>query len=114
MKKRKVKTARQGKTSNNLWVYFKALSLTPETEYRFHETRKWRFDYALPDKKIAVEYEGLFSAKSRHTSIKGFLGDVEKYNAATMLGWRVLRLTAVNIKDGSALDILQWIKNYGK
>tara|TARA_R110002126_G_scaffold288065_2_gene441348 strand:+ start:900 stop:1049 length:150 start_codon:yes stop_codon:yes gene_type:complete len=28
---------------------------TPEAEYRFHPTRRWRFDFARPDKKLAVE-----------------------------------------------------------
>ena len=27
-------------------------------EFRFHETRKWRFDYAFPSHKIAIEVDG--------------------------------------------------------
>jgi hypothetical protein len=69
-----------------------------EPEYRFHPERKWRFDWAFPDIKLAVEYEGLFSSKSRHTTIGGFIGDVEKYNQATILGWRVIRVTARDYK----------------
>lgn len=68
-------------------------------EYRFHPERKWRFDWALPELKIAIEYEGIFSEKSRHTSVKGFTGDVDKYNAAQALGWRVFRYTAKNYKQ---------------
>lgn len=30
-----------------------------ESEYQFHETRKYRFDWAIPEYKIAIEYEGL-------------------------------------------------------
>ena len=67
-------------------------------EHTFHPTRKWRFDYAFPKLMVAVEYEGLFAAskKSRHTTIKGFTEDAEKYNEAAILGWRVLRITAVD------------------
>lgn len=27
-------------------------------EYRFHPTRKWRFDFAIPHIKVAIEIEG--------------------------------------------------------
>lgn len=30
-----------------------------ESEYKFHDVRKYRFDWALPQYKIAIEYEGL-------------------------------------------------------
>ena len=79
------------------WANEHAISLEPE--YKFDETRKWRFDWAFPGIKAAVEYEGIFSEKSRHTTKSGYAGDVEKYNAATIAGWRVIRLTAKNYKS---------------
>lgn len=78
----------------------------PEKEYRFHPTRKWRFDFAYPDLKIAFEYEGIFSVKSRHTSITGFSNDCDKYNEAQWLGWKVYRFTAIMLKNGKALDMI--------
>ena len=65
----------------------------PVAEYRFHPERKWRFDYAWPDAKVALEVEGGVWTGGRHTSPAGFLKDIEKYNAAARLGWRVLRCT---------------------
>jgi len=62
-------------------------------EFRFHLTRKWRFDYAHPVLKIALEVEGGVWSGGRHTRGKGFLGDVEKYNAAAAAGWAVFRCT---------------------
>jgi hypothetical protein len=50
----------------------------------------------MPAVKIAVEYEGLMSRKSRHTTIKGYNADTDKYNRAQILGWRVVRVTALN------------------
>lgn len=70
-----------------------------ETEYVFHATRKFRFDIALIDKKIAIEYEGLFSEKSRHTQSAGYTGDCRKYNLAQTDGWKILRYTALNYKE---------------
>ena len=53
-------------------------------EYKFHPTRRWRFDYAIPEHKIALEVEGGVWTGGRHTSPKGFLNDIEKYNTATL------------------------------
>ena len=69
------------------------------TEYQFLEARKFRFDIAIPEHKIGIEYEGLMSEKSRHTTKMGYSGDCTKYNLAQIAGWRVLRYTAINSKD---------------
>ena len=60
-------------------------------EHSFHWVRRWRFDYACPAQMIAVEIEGGVWTGGRHTRGKGFLGDMEKYNEATAMGWRVFR-----------------------
>jgi hypothetical protein len=65
----------------------------PTTEHRFHATRRWRFDYAWPEHRIALEVEGGVWTGGRHTRGAGFLGDMEKYNAAGEQGWRVFRVT---------------------
>jgi very-short-patch-repair endonuclease len=64
----------------------------PVTEHVFHPTRKWRFDYAWTDSKVALEIEGGVWSGGRHTSSKGFIGDMSKYNEAACLGWRILRI----------------------
>lgn len=60
-------------------------------EHRFHATRKWRFDFAWPDQKVALEVEGGVFSGGRHVRGVGFKKDCEKYNAAVVDGWRVLR-----------------------
>ncbi len=65
----------------------------PDAEYRFHDTRKWRFDFAFPRHKVAVEIEGAVWTQGRHTRGSGFVKDMEKYNTAASLGWRILRFT---------------------
>ncbi|MFB6453740.1 hypothetical protein ACE38W_00590 [Chitinophaga sp. Hz27] len=65
-------------------------------EYRFHPVRKFRFDFAVPDLKIGIEYEGLMSEKSGHTTLTGYTKDTEKYNLAAAEGWRAIRFTVKN------------------
>jgi len=67
-------------------------------EYRFHAERKWRFDVAWPDAKVAVELEGALWVKSRHRTGKGYQADIEKYSTATADGWRVLRFSADDLR----------------
>lgn len=74
-----------------------------ETEWPFHPSRRWRFDVALPLRKVAVEVEGL---NGRHQRTAGFLRDMEKYDEAVILGWRVLRVTARQLESGDALVLL--------
>ncbi len=81
-------------------------------EYRFHPVRRWRFDFAWPEFKVALEAEGgtwSGKKKSRHTTAKGFHDDCIKYNTATLMGWRVYRFTSTMIKGGDALEMLESI-----
>lgn len=82
-----------------------------EHEHRFHPTRKWRFDWALPERMIAFEYDGLFGGKkgkdgtASHGSVGGILRDVEKINEAQVLGWKVFRVNAKTIQNGQAFTL---------
>jgi very-short-patch-repair endonuclease len=71
-------------------------------EYRFHPTRRWRFDFAWPEKMLAVEVSGF-----GHHKLSRFKGDIEKFNEAAMLGWRVVRLWTDDIRSGAAYDVLE-------
>ena len=83
----------------NLWHWAEANRLELQREFLFDPERKWRFDWAVPLKKLAWEYEGLMSEKSGHTTVTGFTGNTEKYNEAAAQGWRVIRYTALNYKQ---------------
>jgi len=71
-------------------------------EYRFAEGRKFRFDFAFPAKKIAVEIDGMV-----HRIRVRFLADREKGNLAILYGWRVLHVGSDAVRDGRALAILK-------
>lgn len=80
-----------------------------EKEFMFHPERQWRFDYAYPDQKIAIEIEGLVQPwrKSRHTQNEGYKEDCIKYNAAAELGWRVFRFTQDMTEQVYPIDLLK-------
>jgi hypothetical protein len=65
----------------------------PLAEHRFDPKRRWRFDFAWPDHKVALEVDGGVFANGRHTRGSGFVKDMEKLNAAAIAGWRVVRVT---------------------
>ena len=75
-----------------------AFSLPPPVyEHRFHETRRWRFDWAWPERRIAVEIDGAVWVQGRHTRGSGYVADMEKLNAAAEAGWRVFRFATGRI-----------------
>jgi very-short-patch-repair endonuclease len=69
--------------------------------------RKWRFDFAWPARKLAVEIDGGAFSGGRHTTGDGFRRDLEKSNAAVMAGWRVLHFLPEQVDDGSALALVE-------
>lgn len=78
----------------------------PTREHEFCEGRKFRFDFAWIDQKVAVEIDGALHGvwtkrgwhAGRHQTAKGFQGDAEKRNLAQQLGWVVLVYTGDDIK----------------
>lgn len=78
----------------------------PEWEFRFHPERKWRFDLAWPELKVAFEREGSSWTGGRHTTGTGYRNDCKKYNAAAVMGYAVIRGTTDMIRSGLALEQL--------
>ncbi|MCO8112829.1 DUF559 domain-containing protein [Acinetobacter lwoffii] len=85
----------------------KTLKIEFEQEFEFHPKRKWRADFHLVGKKILVEVEGAIWSGGRHTRGKGYIGDMEKYNAATMMGFQVLRFSTDQVKSGLAIQQIE-------
>jgi very-short-patch-repair endonuclease len=84
-------------------LHCRAVGLTPLREFTFCAGRRWRFDFAWADSKLAVEIEGGTWSGGRHTSGAGYAKDLEKYNRAVLLGWRVLRFTTAMVLSGEAI-----------
>ncbi len=79
----------------------------PEREYRFDPVRLWRLDFAWPAFHLAVEIEGLTYAGGRHQRIAGFQADEDKYNAAQLAGWTMLRFSGRAIRSAFAVRAIQ-------
>ena len=84
---------REGETQKfqQLWAEVGGPKL--EAEFRFHPTRRWRADFYHAPSRTLIEIEGGVWG-GRHTRGGGFLADSEKYLAAFLLGFSVVRLTA--------------------
>lgn len=87
-------------------LHCKAHNLQPIREHKFHPVRKWRFDFAFPDRMAAVEIEGGAWTGGRHTRGSGFIADMEKYNEAAALGWFVFRFDGDAVKRGDAINFI--------
>lgn len=91
-----------------LWIGRSGLE-QPIREFRFAPPRLWRFDFAWPRLGLAVEIEGgtYMRGPSGHGSGKAYSLNCEKYNAATLAGWRVFRVTVDMFEDGSVFPLVQ-------
>lgn len=95
----------------------RAAGLTPVREFAFADSigRRWRADFAWPDLRLLVEIEGIVvrrvngrtQAGGRHATIGGIIGDCEKYNAAAILGYHVLRFTQAMVRGGAAISTVE-------
>lgn len=104
-------------------AFFKSHGIpAPKTEHKFHPSRKWRFDYCwevirytdTPDSAevisragVALEVEGAVWTGGRHTSGAGFVKDMEKYNEAACMGWRVVRCQPRDLLTKSTADVVR-------
>lgn len=90
----------------------------PVEEFKFHPTRRWRIDLCWPDQKLAMEIEGgIFLTMENgnatgHRSITNFKGDMEKYNALSIHGYSLLRVTTRQMETCESYNYLrEWFKN---
>jgi hypothetical protein len=79
----------------------------PEREHVFAKPRRWRFDFAWPARKVALEVEGGTWVNGAHNRGAHFESDCAKYNSAALAGWLVLRVTGAMVADGRALAFVE-------
>lgn len=70
----------------------------PEWPFSRHIGRRYRFDWAFLNARVAVEIEGNawgVAGGGRHMQNS----DLEKYNLAVSMGWRVFRFSPAMLKN---------------
>lgn len=103
---------RVSKETFNLFLVSQGVEIAAE-EHRFHDKRRFRFDFAWPDKKVAVEIDGVHyssaGAPTRHQQAGGFIRDREKDNLAIEMGWVVLHYVPIadDFKSGRFIEQLK-------
>lgn len=90
-----------------LWQRWEGPAL--EREYKFSAARKWRADYCHTASRTIIELEGGIYSGGRHVRAEGYRSDCEKYNAAAMLGYTVLRLGTGQVDDAHVGEIADWV-----
>lgn len=74
-----------------------------QRELRFCPPRRFRFDFAWPEQRLAVEVDGGTWTGGRHVRGTGFEADCEKSALAAIHGWRVIHLTRSHVESGVAV-----------
>jgi len=95
-----MKSSKANKKFEFMWRVLHGQELV--SEYKFHPTRKWRFDY-FHKSGVAIELDGGVFTGGRHTRGAGFLKDMEKYNEAASRGILVFRVPSHSITS-------EWLK----
>ena len=83
----------------------------PLRQHKFFPGKKWAFDFAWPERMVAVEVDGGVFSGGRHTRGAGYTADCVKLNEATCAGWAVLRVTTAQVESGQAIG---WVESLVK
>ena len=94
-------------------AYFKQCGLpAPVFELRFHSVRRWRFDLAFPDQKVALEVQGGIFTGGRHNRGAAMLKEWVKLNTAAAMGWRLLYCQPKDLCMSQTVDIIREALEY--
>ena len=85
-----------------LALHLRAHNIPFEREYRFHVSRRYRFDFFIAP-NIGIEVEGGIWSSGRHSRGAGMENDMRKYNLAATEGFFVLRYSTSMIQSGEAI-----------
>ena len=92
----------------------------PIAEHAFAKAalgRRWRFDWAWVDERVALEVQGGLFTGGRHARGPALLREHEKLNAAAALGWRVVFCVPKDVQAGAVIDAvgkaLRWTREDG-
>ncbi len=86
------------------------------TEHRFHPTRRYRLDFALPEALIGIEVDGgtWSDGRTGHNWGTGITRDHEKQNLAVLMGWRIFRFTTDMLSEAKVAQSLTPVIEFAK
>ena len=90
-------------------LLLRQLSTAWIAEHRFHPVRRWLFDFARPDIRLAIEIDGGLFVGGRHSRGAGQIKDMEKGNHAVALGWQTLHFPPEQVKNGEAYRFVHYV-----
>ena len=94
-----------------IWTWMAVGGPTLVREYVFAPPRKFRFDFADLNSRIAIEIDGGIFMGGRHTRGKGYENDCIKNLLAVENGWTVIHLTASMINAENIQVIIGLIRD---
>lgn len=77
-------------------------SAVPQYEVRLAGRFVARVDLAYPDRRLAIEYDGTWHSESGQ-----FARDRQRLNRLGAAGWRVVHVTAHDLRTGAAVDLVR-------
>ena len=79
----------------------------PQRELRPWTDRRFRLDLAWPDRLMCAEVDGGEWIAGQHGRGQGMIDDCTKANRLVLEGWAVFRFCGTQVRDGSALTVLE-------
>lgn len=79
----------------------------PERQYKAITDRRWRWDFAWPDRNLLVEIDGATWTFGRHSRGSGIETDAEKQSTAAAAGFRTMRFTRKMVESGKAVELVE-------
>jgi hypothetical protein len=77
-----------------------------EPQFRPLSSRKFRFDYACPPLRLAVEVDGGIWSRGAHIRPAGREADMLRDATLMLHGWRILRFSSKHVRSGLAIKII--------
>ena len=77
-----------------------------QKEYKFIPNRRFRADFYLEKYRLLIEIEGGMWSNGRHNRGSGYRADCDKYNLATLHGYKLIRFCTEHIKNND-YDVLE-------
>jgi very-short-patch-repair endonuclease len=90
-----------------LAMHLKAKKIEFQQEVCLVPGRKYRWDFYLRQKDLAIEVSGQTWQKGGHSSGAGILRDYRKNNAAVVAGLKCLFFTTQQVESGEAIETIK-------